>query len=188
MRNTGEETIPPPILRLILLCSLFLKNVSLMGDVLHRDRAVFRIEDDLFFASSLNGQIDALSKLHCLFQKKSFLLHTLDLWQFEQRVPIHRGSDLTGHRGLIEKLVLLNKIIRFLNIGVSLPAPLPSQSSCFKGPFKDWDTAQKRIYVLEHYLVERFGEGTPSTREIPSGELQDFIAPLKRGLRHQYYF
>ena len=157
-------------------------DVSAKDAVIYRNRAVFGIEKNFFFTSDLNTQKQDLASIHCLFKDSSFILKALDFKEFQQDIPIQREKGLKNYRPLIDKFVLLNKLLLFSNTN-NASQKLPQKTTkCFKKPPEYWTSFQKRLYTLEISLQERFQ--TPST----SQNLKDFVASLDGMLTHEYFF
>lgn len=176
------------------LIATFLIGPNLLAQSI-KDTALFKIEEQVFYMSSVNHSFLSLEKFRCL-QDKSVLMTSLRLSKtdYENLIPfISDYKVLRRRQDQLEKLVLLNKIFMYSNtVNVSVKEDDLETLGFYKCHKKSsaLNDVLKLLIKSEFLLRDRFLKQRNSNRfnENLFEKLKIFYSGIDRKLKDQVYF
>jgi len=180
-----------------LFCFIILNFLT--GPILlaqsYGDTALFKIEEQIFYLSSVNHSFKALNIFRCL-ESKSVLMESLKLSNSEYEVLNPLVSDyvvLQRRQDQLQKLVLLNKIFLYSSsVNVSVKEDDLQALGFYKCHKKNLALSNtlKLLIKSEFLLRDRFLKKRNATKynENLFEKLRIFYSGIDRKLKDQVYF
>lgn len=176
----------------LILILLFLPLYKALSEVNVSDRAIFRIENKVYFISDLNKDNKQLNKLRCM-KNNSVLLNALSLSSDDYSKILKLPTELDklqSNKELLYRLTRLYKVQSFAtNRKVSIDVEKLKEwgiAKCVGESWNKWPDQLKTLIKTELYLRDRFI--IKDGKELDVTSLKSFLSSIDKKTKHFNFF